>query len=244
MTGQKSMEYQLPSSEEKAKYVQKKFGEIAPKYDLFNDLITFGMHRYWKKFMIRQTGISIDGMCLDLCCGTGDIASYLYEKASEGCIIGVDFSTDMLRIAQARLKKTSVPVALIQANAMKLPFSSQTFDTVTIGYGLRNVENLPGSLNEILRVLKPGGVFVSLDVGKTNLPLISLLYHLYFFHVVPLIGKLLYPGQEMFHYLPHSSINYPDQETLKRIMLHAGFKQVDIFDFVFGSSTIHVAYKA
>ena len=237
------MKYQLPNDSEKAQYVQQKFDEIAPKYDLFNDLITFGMHRYWKLFMVRQTGLSENGVCLDLCCGTGDIARRLCHAVPSGRVYALDFSREMLKCAQSSLTEKFPSLTLLQGDAMKLPFGAKTLDAITIGYGLRNVHDLPLCLKEILRVLKPGGVLVSLDVGKVRLPIISTLSQFFFFHIVPWIGKRLYPGQEMFDYLPHSSINYPNQEALKKMMLHSGFKQVDIHDFVFGASTIQVAYK-
>ena len=128
-------------------------------------------------------------------------------------------------------------------NAMEIPFPDTNFDAVTIGYGLRNVPNLNGCLQEILRVLKPGGVLVSLDVGKVRLPVIKELNNFYFFRIVPLIGNLLMPGQDMFQYLPNSSLEYPNQELLKLLMFEAGFLKVEIHDFVFGASTVHVACK-
>jgi demethylmenaquinone methyltransferase/2-methoxy-6-polyprenyl-1,4-benzoquinol methylase len=118
------------------------------------------------------------------------------------------------------------------------------FDAVTVGYGLRNVQDLRGCLQEILRVLRPGGVLVSLDVGKVSLPLLAELNHFYFFHVVPLIGKLLMSGEKMFQYLPQSSVEYPNQEFLKNLMTEAGFQKVEFHNFVFGASTVHVAYKS
>jgi demethylmenaquinone methyltransferase/2-methoxy-6-polyprenyl-1,4-benzoquinol methylase len=126
---------------------------------------------------------------------------------------------------------------------MNIPFPDANFDAVTIGYGLRNVPDLNGCLQEILRVLKPGGVMVSLDVGKVRLPIIAELNNFYFFRVVHFIGNMLMPGQEMFQYLPHSSLKYPNQELLKRMMLQTGFKQAEIHDFIFGASTVHVAFK-
>ncbi len=238
------MSYQLPDDAEKARYVEQKFTEIAPKYDLFNDIITGGMHRYWKRFMVRQTGISSDAVCLDLCCGTGDITHCLGQAAPQGKVYALDFSQGMLEVARQRNFSGKERLLFLRSDANQLPFSSGKFDAVTIGYGLRNVSHLQNCLQEILRVLVPGGVLVSLDVGKIRIPWLFEISQFYFFHIVPRLGKLLYPGQDMFDYLPHSSIDYPDQERLKRIMLSVGFKQVDVFDFFLGASTIHVAYKA
>lgn len=237
------MTYQLPEIEKKADYVQHKFNEIAPQYDLFNDLITFGFHRYWKRFVVRQAALAYNGICLDLCCGTGDIAQRLKECVPEGHVYALDFSRGMLRVAQKR--KSSLPknIVFLQGDALALPFPDEYFDAVTVGYGLRNVKDLDQGIREILRVLKSGGVLVSLDVGKVRIPLVYELSQFHFFHIVPWLGKRLSPNQDMFDYLPHSAIDYPNQERLKKYLLLSGFKQVDIFDFFLGASTVHTAYK-
>ncbi|MGK5091724.1 bifunctional demethylmenaquinone methyltransferase/2-methoxy-6-polyprenyl-1,4-benzoquinol methylase UbiE [Deltaproteobacteria bacterium TL4] len=236
------MSYQLPQPEEKARYVQSKFDEIAPKYDVYNDVITFGMHRYWKKFLVRRLGLGREPQCLDLCCGTADLSKELLKTYSSAEVIALDFSQEMLKVAQKRFQALDQNCFLVQGNAMEIPFSDKTFDAVTIGFGLRNVADLQTCLLEIVRVLKPGGVFACLDVGKVNIPLISAMHHFFFFFIVPWIGKCLYPGQEMFDYLPHSSTDYPNQERLKRLMLGAGFKQVDVYNFMFGASALHLGY--
>ena len=236
------MTYTLPGTDEKSRYVEQKFDEIAQKYDRFNDLITFGMHRYWKRFVVRQTGLHPEEHCLDLCCGTGDIAREVLRQYPASKVTGLDFSQKMLNIAKSKSSNNS-GIQYLLGDAMEIPFPDTNFDAVTIGYGLRNVPNLNGCLQEILRVLKPGGVLVSLDVGKVRLPVIKELNNFYFFRIVPLIGNLLMPGQDMFQYLPNSSLEYPNQELLKRLMFEAGCQQVEIHDFVFGASTVHVACK-
>ncbi len=234
------MNYRLPEASEKSAYVEQKFDEIARQYDRFNDLITFGLHRYWKRFVARQTGLRDGERCLDLCCGTGDIAQAVLRQHPGVEVIGLDFAKEMLDLAKQR---TSQGITYLRGDAMALPFPEGHFDAVTVGYGLRNVPDLQGALAEILRVLKPGGTLVSLDVGKVRVPVVDALSRLFFFRVVPRIGELLMPGQEMFTYLPESSRAYPDQETLRRILLEAGFCNVLIEDFVFGASTVHVAYR-
>ena len=126
---------------------------------------------------------------------------------------------------------------------MNVPFKDDEFNAVTIGYGMRNVKNISEFLQEILRVLKPGGVLVSLDVGKVRIPILAELNNLYFFHFVPLLGKILMPGEEIFKYLPESSLEYPNQLSLKKLMIDIGFQNVEFHNFVFGASTVHVAYK-
>ena len=237
------MPYQLPDDAEKAGYLRQKFSEIAPKYNLFNDLITYGLHRYWKKFVVRQVGVTKEGRYLDLCCGTADIALRLREMIPQASVFALDYSWRMLEIARHTRYCKGRSVFFLQADATLLPFACGSMDAVTVGYGLRNVDDLSMCLDQILRVLKPGGVLVSLDVGKVRVPVISELSQFYILQIVPRVGKLLYPKQEIFDYLSHSTKNYPNQETLKQLMLTNGFKQVDVFDFLWGATTVHVAYK-
>ena len=236
------MKYTLPNSDEKPKYIEEKFGKIAEKYDLFNDLITFGLHRYWKKFLVKKIKVKKINNCLDLCCGTGDISIEIYRQNPKCKVIGLDFSQEMLKLAKSKIDVTS-SIDFLIGDAMQIPFSDSNFEAVTIGYGLRNVSNIKNCLREVFRVLKTDGVFVCLDLGKVRLPIISHISNFYFFRIVPLIGKFLIPNEEMFHYLPYSSVDYPNQESIKNLILEVGFKKVEIHNFVFGASAIHVAYK-
>ena len=236
------MTYTLPNTEKKSVYVEQMFNKIAQKYDLFNDIITFGMHRQWKRFVARQTDLHAEQSCLDLCCGTGDIAREVLRQYPSSKVTGLDFSEEMLNIAESK-NNNEITVQYIPGDAMNIPFQDAAFDAVTIGYGMRNVQNISQFLLEILRVLKPEGVLVSLDVGKVRIPILAELNHFYFFHIVPLVGKLLIPGEEIFKYLPESSLEYPNQESLTNLMIETGFEKVGFHNFVFGASTVHVAYK-
>ena len=238
----KSMTYTLPNTEEKSVYVEQMFNKIAQKYDLFNDIITFGMHRQWKRFVARQTDLHAEQSCLDLCCGTGDIAREVLRQYPSSKVTGLDFSEEMLNIAESK-NNNKITVQYIPGDAMNIPFQDAAFDAVTIGYGMRNVQNISQFLREIVRVLKPEGVLVSLDVVKVRIPILAELNHFYFFHIVPLVGKLLMPGEEIFQYLPESSLEYPNQESLTNLMIETGFEKVGFHNFVFGASTVHVAYK-
>jgi len=236
------MKYRLPKTEEKPQYIEEKFDKIAQKYDLFNDIITLGIHRYWKKILVKKTKLNKDKQCLDLCCGTGDISRELLNQYPNCKVIGLDFSEKMLCIAKSKFVKNS-NIRFLKGDAMHIPFSDGIFDAVTIGYGLRNVSNIKNCLKEIFRVLKPGGVLACLDLGKVRVPVISILSKFYFFRIVPLIGNLLIPEEEMFHYLPHSSIKYPSQELIESFILEVGFKRTEMLNFFFGASIIHIAYK-
>ena len=238
----KSMTYSLPNTEEKSVYVEQMFNKIAQKYDLFNDIIAFGMNSHWKRFVARQTELQAEQSCLDLCCGTGDIAREVVRQYPSCKVTGIDFSEEMLNIAESK-NTSEIAVKYELGDAMNIPFQDAVFDAVTIGYGMRNVQDISQFLREILRVLKPEGVLVSLDVGKVRIPILAELIHFYFFHIVPLIGKLLMPGEEIFKYLPESSLEYPNQESLTNLMIETGFEKVEFHNFVFGASAVHVAYK-
>ena len=161
----KAMTYTLPKTEEKSVYVEQMFNKIAQKYDLFNDIITFGMHRQWKRFVARQTDLHDEQSCLDLCCGTGDIAREVLRQYPSSKVTGLDFSEEMLNIAESK-NTSEIAVKYVPGDAMNIPFQDAVFDAVTIGYGMRNVQDISQFLREILRVLKPEGVLVSPDVGK------------------------------------------------------------------------------
>ncbi|MCZ6842610.1 MAG: ubiquinone/menaquinone biosynthesis methyltransferase [SAR324 cluster bacterium] len=242
------MPYRLPEPSDKAAYLREKFDEIARCYDLFNDLITQGMHRHWKNTLIKRLELPAGATGLDLCCGTGDLAARGRDRlGGEGALYALDFSRNMLEIARQRLTDkgggNGPGLLLLCGDAMRLPFRDGSLDFVTVGYGLRNVSGLKSCLAEIFRVLAPGGMLASLDVGEVRLPWLRPLAQFYFFKVVPLIGRMLQPGQEMFSYLPHSTQDYPSQQELRTILLAAGFSNVEIVEYLFGASVIHLAPK-
>ena len=243
------MRYEMPAPQDKARYVRRKFGEIARRYDLFNDLITQGQHRVWKNSLVRRLELKGAERVLDLCCGTGDLALRSAKRLTRsGEVVAADFSLQMLHIASARLTG-AVPgdraprVRILCADAVRLPFPDASFDRITIGYGLRNVEDLPQCLRELMRVLKPGGMLASLAVGKVRSRIVRVLNDLYFFHVVPWIGRRLQADQDMFAYLPQSTVDYPDQDRLKSMLADTGFRRLEVIEYVFGASVIHLGRK-
>ena len=240
-------DFKMPSKDEKAEFVRKNFDIISGKYDLFNDINTFYMHRLWKNkvaSLVNSTAGNRRFTCLDLCCGTGDISLRLNEIPSSEKVYAVDFSEKMLDIARHRLSKFSnCSVQQGDATALK-DFSENSIDAVTIGFGLRNVFDLPLALREIKRILKPGGIFINLDVGKVPYPIIRFFADFYFFKIVPLMGYIIWGGKNnMFDYLPISSLHYPDQENLKILMENTGFYNVRYENFVFGNVAMHIGYK-
>lgn len=238
---------ELYQEEKKSEYVQTNFNQIAGKYDLFNDLNSFFLHRVWKNSIIgeiRKNSKNESLQCLDLCCGTGDISLRLIEMQESSKVFSVDFSENMLSIAQKRLEK--YPKSTVQfGDATNLKdFNDDSFDAVTIGFGLRNVNQLEKTLSEVFRILKPGGIFINLDVGKVKNPIIKIFADFYFFKIVPIMGYLIWGGKnEMFDYLPVSSLKYPGQDELKSIMEKNRFQNVKYRDFVFGNVTMHTGVK-
>ena len=245
------MPYRLPPLEQKSRYLRQGFDAIARRYDLFNDLITQGQHRRWKRVLVRELGLRPGQRVLDLCCGTGDIARRVRDRLGPaGLVVAADFSGNMLQLASARLSSSraapraaDAPHALLRADATRLPFRDGAFDALTIGYGLRNVDDLPVCLKELYRVLAPGGVLASLDVGKVRAAGLRVLANAYFFYVVPWIGWLIQPGQDLYSYLPHSSLDYPHQDQLKAMLAEHGFVDNRVLEFLGGASVIHLSRK-
>lgn len=236
------MSFKIPEGDKKAAYVQSRFTRIAAKYDLFNDIVTQGMHRYWKRFMVDHANLCPGDSALDICCGTGDITQLLQKRVgTEGNAIGLDFSAGMLSVAATRNR--SGGTLFMQGDAAIIPAKSESIDTITVGYGLRNLKEIAPCLKEVYRVLKPGGRFLSLDMGKVRYPLVRTLFNFYFFRIVPRIGRLLYPGEDLFDYFPESSVAFPSQEKLAEMLSGCGFSNVTFTDFYFGGVAVHYAEK-
>ncbi|TGM58691.1 bifunctional demethylmenaquinone methyltransferase/2-methoxy-6-polyprenyl-1,4-benzoquinol methylase UbiE [Leptospira adleri] len=242
-------EFKMPETEEKAGFVRENFNRIAEKYDRFNDWNSFLLHRLWKNRLVKEVEKNLDShlKVMDLCCGTGDISVRLENSPSVDHVTCVDFSENMLEIAKTRLQKKAEEgrVDFQVGDATKLKnFKNSQFDAVSIGFGLRNVDDLPKAISEIHRILKPGGLFLNLDVGKVKNPLIRWAADFYFFKIVPILGYILWGGKnEMFDYLPVSSLSYPNQEKLKSILEENGFRDVRFQNFVFGNAVLHIAKK-
>ena len=248
----RSKEYRLPA-ENRADYVRENFDAIARRYDRFNDRITFGLHRLWKRAVVRATGLKRDSgqSVLDLCSGSGDIALKLAAWTGPGArVVAYDFSPQMLAVLQARIdgaraKKSLATIEIEEGDAMDLArFTADTFDAVTIGFGLRNVTDRARCLAECLRVLRPGGRLVILDVGRVPYRIPGYVHRWFFTRIVPRIGHWTHGSRhEMYDYLPASAEMYPGQEELKREIEQAGFGPVHYRNFMLGASVMHVAQK-
>jgi len=209
------------------------FNNIAKNYDKLNDIISFKMHLNVKKHAINNVHLEPDAKVLDVCTGTGDIAIYLAKKITKGYVIGVDFSQNMLKIARTKAQNVE-NLTFLNADALNLPFNDNEFDACFISFGLRNLTDLKAGLKEMKRVTKSGGFVVNLDTGKPQ-GIIGVFYNLFFFHLVPIFGRLFNGDSSPYKYLPQSTKNFPSPDELVKIFEELGFKNVKKYDFLFGA---------
>ncbi|MHB8446785.1 MAG: bifunctional demethylmenaquinone methyltransferase/2-methoxy-6-polyprenyl-1,4-benzoquinol methylase UbiE [Rudaea sp.] len=231
---------------EKEKLVGRVFTSVAGKYDLMNDLMSFGVHRLWKRWFAATSGVRTGDAVLDLAGGTGDIAGLLLPQVGEnGSVVLGDINAAMLHAGRDRLLDDGFVrnLAYAQLNAEALPFPDASFDAVTIAFGLRNVTDKDAALREMFRVLKPGGRALILEFSALRDPLLNELYDLHSFKVLPLLGRLIANDAESYQYLAESIRRHPDQATLKAMMEVAGFARVDVRNLSAGIVAIHRGYK-
>lgn len=231
---------------EKTQRVANVFHSVATHYDLMNDLMSFGIHRLWKRFSIELASIRNDQSVLDLAAGTGDLSLKIAPLMGEkGRLIVTDINESMLPIARKRMidRGWVENIFYIQVNAEAIPFNDNTFDCVTIGFGLRNVTHKEQALKEIYRVLKPGGKLVILEFSHPTLPLLKNIYDIYSFKVLPLLGQYVAGDADSYRYLAESIRIHPDQETLCQMLNEAQFENCDYHNLTGGVVAIHRGYK-
>ncbi|MEZ0324739.1 MAG: ubiquinone/menaquinone biosynthesis methyltransferase [Fimbriimonas sp.] len=224
--------------ERKRRAVQGLFTEIAPRYDLMNSVMSLSLHKRWRAFAVTQLGLKPGGRALDVCCGTGDFLPHLRKAIGPGGILlGVDFCEPML--AKARAKSSS---DLAMGDACRLPVQSDSFDAVTVGWGMRNVPDIDLAHAEVARVLKPGGTFASVDMARPRNPLMRKASGFLFNAVVPRLGALFGSGKA-YTYLPKSTERFWDREELAASMRRAGLVDVRYVDLFFGNICAHFGRK-
>lgn len=231
---------------EKANLVADVFRSVAPKYDLMNDLMSFGLHRLWKRFTITKADLRPGNVVLDVAAGTGDLAIALAKVVGrQGKVIMTDINEAMLQVGRERIEDAGIVgnIECIQSDAEKLPFESNYFDCVTIAFGLRNVTHKLDAIRSMYRTLKPGGKLLILEFSHPKTPLFSKLYDFYSFNVIPKMGELVANDRESYQYLIESIRMHPDQETLKSMMMEAGFENVEYFNLNGGIVALHKGYK-
>ncbi|GAA5194660.1 bifunctional demethylmenaquinone methyltransferase/2-methoxy-6-polyprenyl-1,4-benzoquinol methylase UbiE [Ferrimonas gelatinilytica] len=238
--------YQEVASDKKAEMVADVFHSVASKYDLMNDVMSFGVHRYWKRFTIECAAARPGMKVLDLAGGTGDLtAKFSHLVGETGEVVLADINDSMLKVGRAKLQDNGVVgnVNYVQANAEALPFPDNHFDIITIAFGLRNVTDKAKALHSMQRVLKPGGKLLVLEFSKPQNELMQKAYDFYSFKIIPNMGAMIAGDKESYLYLSESIRMHPDQETLKNMMLEAGFDQADYVNMTNGVVALHRGYK-
>lgn len=218
--------------------VQDLFGEIAPRYDLLNDLQSLGLHRAWKRKLVELAAIAPRACALDVCCGTGDIAFALHQQGAQ--VAGLDFSAPMLRVASSRANRD---VSFVRGDAQQLPFLDDTFDAVTVGYGLRNLASWRRGLTEMWRVTKPGGRLLVLEFGKPPNWLWRKLYFSYLKNAVPIVGRIFCNNAPAYAYIHESLQHYAGQEGIAERMRELGCREARVINLLGGAMSINVGVK-
>ncbi len=238
--------YEQVESEEKAKRVRAVFDSVATKYDLMNDLMSFGIHRLWKRYAVELAGLRPGHKVLDLASGTGDLAArYSGLVGPEGLVTMTDINAAMLDQGRTRMADRGLigNVEYVQVNAEAIPFEDGRFDCVTIGFGLRNVTDKQKALDEMFRVLRPGGRALILEFSHPRAEPLKWAYDAYSFKLLPLIGKLVTKDEDSYRYLAESIRMHPDQETLRDMMQQSGFERCDYHNLTGGVVAVHRGYK-
>lgn len=236
----------LIEAKSQEQFVHGIFSSIAAHYDWLNSLLSFNFDVYWRHYAIKQTKVPAGGRALDLCCGTGKLTLGLAKEVNPGgSVTGVDFCGDMLEIARKNIAKTEYAgqIALVEANVLALPFDDNFFDCCTIGFGLRNVADIPGALAEFYRVLKPGGRLVILELGKPTLPGFKSLYWFYFQKVLPLLGQTFAKVKGAYQWLPESLSRFPEREKLVELLNSSGFQDVGCQSLTCGITDVYFGEK-
>jgi demethylmenaquinone methyltransferase/2-methoxy-6-polyprenyl-1,4-benzoquinol methylase len=238
--------FQTVEKNEKESKVASVFHSVAQQYDVMNDLMSFGIHRLWKRFTIDASGVRPGNKVLDLAGGTGDLtAKFSQLVGREGKVILADINSSMLNVGRDKLRDRGLVqnIEYVQANAQYLPFEDNTFDIITIAFGLRNVTDKDMALRSMYRVLKPGGRLLVLEFSKPEHELVNKAYDFYSFNILPKIGELVAKDGDSYQYLAESIRMHPDQETLKTMMDAAGFEQTSFKNLTGGVVALHKGYK-
>ena len=235
--------FQEVDESEKSARVRSVFDSVASNYDVMNDLMSVGLHRLWKRYTVLVADLSLGMKVLDIAGGTGDLGLAFSKKVgSTGMVVHTDINEEMLKTGRDRLVDLNVVLPTLVCDAEKLPFADASFDRVSVAFGLRNMTHKEVALEEMCRVLKPGGKLLILEFSKVAAPL-QKAYDWYSFNVLPKLGKFIAKDENSYRYLAESIRMHPDQDTLKQMVKAAGFGHVDVHNLSTGVVALHVGIK-
>jgi demethylmenaquinone methyltransferase/2-methoxy-6-polyprenyl-1,4-benzoquinol methylase len=235
--------FQTVDEREKARHVRGVFDSVASRYDVMNDLMSLGLHRAWKAYTVMVADVREGQQVLDIAGGTGDLAMAFAKKAGpRGRVVHTDINETMLRTGRDRLVDAGQVLPTLVCDAERLPFASESFDLVSVAFGLRNMTHKDAALREMHRVLRPGGKLLVLEFSRVAKPL-EKVYDWYSFQVLPRLGRLVAGDADSYRYLAESIRMHPDQDTLKSMMREGGFGHVDYHNLSGGVVALHVGIK-
>ncbi len=233
------------ATDDKQSLVRDVFNSVASKYDLMNDVLSFGAHRLWKRYTVASSNVKVGDKVLDIAGGTGDLAIEFRKKVgNNGQVILSDINATMLNEGRKNLTNKGIfGVEFVQLNAQHLPFNSNTFDCVSIAFGLRNVTDKNQALKEMYRILKSGGCLLILEFSTTDSALLKKLYDFYSFNIMPRLGGIIADDEASYQYLAESIRKHPNQETLKDMVLNADFDFCEYHNLSGGIVALHKGIK-
>lgn len=226
-------------------YIEALFSAIAPKYDLMNSVLSLTRHKAWRRYAVGLSGLKPGGRALDVCCGTGDFAFDLAKVAgAEGRAIGLDFAVPMVKIAREKTRRKRVAnVEFVVGDACELPFEDDSFDCVTVGFGIRNIPDVDKAVGEMARVVKPGGRVVCLEISHVRSPILRIPWKIYFYALTPYTARVFRARKSAYEYLPQSVREFMSREELAERFGKAGLVDVAYHDMMFGAVCVHVGTK-
>ena len=242
----------VPLTDKTPKKIAGMFDQIAGRYDLLNTVLSGGMDRYWRARAVRSLRLTGRERALDVCTGTADVALALARRGRAASVVGIDFSGEMLRLGRDKVKRAAgaaasgterAPIGLTRGDAMRLPLPSNSVDTVTVAFGIRNVQDPPIACREMARVMTTGGRLAILEFSMPQTPVISHVYRWYFRHVLPRIGRLVSHHEEAYTYLPESVGVWATPETFANVLRDSGFSDVRATPMTFGTVYLYTATK-
>lgn len=235
--------YEKVDEAQKAEKVAGVFHSVANKYDIMNDFMSMGLHRIWKQFTITHANVLPGQKVLDIAGGTGDLAIAFAKKVGKtGEVWLSDINSSMLQVGRDRLVDLGLIVPCVQIDAEQIPFAKNHFDLVTVSFGLRNMTHKEIALQEMFRVTKPGGKSMVLEFSQP-IDMLKPIYDIYSFKVLPWLGQKIAGDAKSYQYLAESIRMHPDQETLRKMMLEAGFDKVEVHRLSGGIVALHIGYK-